>query len=59
MQKKESAGRVVPLLPCMLQDELSFYEAKMILGRYENTNWQPWNQPFTSQEAQGKQALSL
>ena len=56
---KKSTGRIVPPLPSMLQDELSVYEAKMILGRHENTNWKPWNQPSTAQEAQGKQALRL
>lgn len=57
--KKKTTGRVVPPLPSMLQDQLGVYEAKMLLGRHENTNWQPWNQPSTAQGAQGKQVLRL
>lgn len=43
----------------MLPDQLGVYGATMLLGRHENTNWQPWNRPSTAQGAQGKQVLRL
>lgn len=43
----------------MLQDEVNIYEAKIILGRHKNPNWQLWNHSSTSQELQGKQAQRL